>query len=340
MIEDDRDPALAGLTPPRANRELVGHEALRHALEGRWRSGRLHHGLLLVGPRGIGKATLSYAFAAMILSRCETLEDGQHSAARGQLEAGAAQGFRRLAVGLTREGKPKKQIGVDEVRALEPFLRQRVGDGWRIVLVDAADDLNAASANALLKVLEEPGERTLFILLSHRPGGLLPTIRSRCVRYDASPLGEAEIRGVLSRSDLSPRDVEAALPHAGGSVRRAVSLAESGASEALAAAQTLLERSAWSPADGARVVDLATGRGREAVYDEIVAALPRMLGDRAVAAARNGDGVSASRMAREASSIENALNQREAYGVDRALSLRAALHGAHEAVVPSARETH
>ena len=345
MSEDDRDPALAGLPSPRANADLIGHDDLRAGVEARWRAGRLHHGMLLAGPRGIGKATFAYAVAAMLLSHSRGIGEGLASPARGQLANGAAQGFRRLAVGLTREGKPKKQIGVDEVRALEPFLRQRAGaDAWRVVLVDAADDLNASSANALLKVLEEPGERTLFILIAHRPGALLPTIRSRCEVYRPRPLTETEVRAVLARSDLSPEAVETAVPHAGGSVRRAIVLAESGAGEALGAAAQLLDRPRWSPVDAARVTDLATARGADAVFAEVAEALPAMLGTRAVRAARGGDAALAGRAASAASAIERDLGTREAYGVDRALSLRAALHAAHAALhpalaVPSAKES-
>ena len=345
MSEDDRDPALAGLPSPRANADLVGHADLRAGVEARWRAGRLHHGMLLAGPRGIGKATFAYAVAAMLLAHARTIGEGLASDARGQLANGAAQGFRRLAVGLTREGKPKRQIGVDEVRALEPFLRQRAGaNEWRVVLVDAADDLNASSANALLKVLEEPGERTLFILVAHRPGALLPTIRSRCEVHRPRPLSGGDLRAVLARSDLSEPAVEAAVPHAGGSVRRAVVLAESGAGEGLDAAARLLDRPQWSASGAARVTDLATARGADAVFAEVCETLPAMLGERAVRAARAGDASLAGRAASAAASIERELGTREAYGVDRALSLRAALHAAHSALhpapaVPSARES-
>ena len=340
MSEDDRDPPLAGLPSPRENLQLIGHAAFRSSIEPRVAGGRMHHAMVLAGPRGIGKATLAYGLAAMLLSRAPTFDEARASDARRQLAGGAAQGFRRLSVGLTREGRAKREIGVDEVRALEPFLRQRVGaDAWRVVLVDAADDLNASSANALLKVLEEPGERTLFLLVAHRPGALLPTIRSRCEVHRLDPLGHDDLRTVLARSTLAPQAIDDAIPHAAGSVRRAILLAESGAPQALEAAGRLLDRPSWSPADGARVTDLATARGADAVFAEVSTALPAMMGERAVRAAKGGDSARAARIAAAASSVERDLAEREAYGVDRALSLRAALHTAHAAMaVPSGGE--
>ena len=332
-MSDAVDPAHEGLPAPRENIEVVGHGALTDAVERAWRSGRMGHAMLLVGPRGIGKATFAYAVAALVVSREATIAEAQASVARQQIANGAAQGFRRLSVAVSKEGKLKREIGVDQVRALEPFLRQRLGASeWRVVLVDAVDDLNAASANALLKILEEPGERTLFLLIAHRQGAILPTIRSRCAVRRVDPLSQAEVTSVLARSTVEPGRIEQAARRGGGSVRRAIAFAQGNVLEAIDRIDRLFERPEWSATDAQRVVDLAAGRGSEMVGDEVVAYLPDALRDYAAARGREGATSSAARLAGTAQALEADLAARDEYGVDRALSLRAALSTAHGAL--------
>lgn len=332
-MSDDLDPGIAGLPPPRETRDLVGHERVRRTIEALHRTRRLHHAMLLIGPRGVGKATLGYAVAGMILSGEPGIGSATTSDARAQIAGGAAQGFRRLTVGTTREGKPKREIGVEEVRALQPYLRQRLGgEAWRVVLVDSADALNASSANAMLKVLEEPGARTLFILVAHGERPLLPTIRSRCIRYGMDGLSDGDMRAVLARSELTAEQAEAVIPLANGSVRRAIALATTGAGDALDAARRVIEAVEWNPSAAARVTEAAVGRGADATFAEIGPGLVGMLRDHASAIARVGHIERAACTAEAAGRIERELGEREAYGIDRAQSLRAALQLAHGAV--------
>jgi DNA polymerase-3 subunit delta' len=191
----------AALPPPAANPVLIGQERAEAAFLNAWRSGRPAHGWLLAGPRGIGKETLAFRIARFVLSggTAETLACDP-----------AAPLFRRVAAGghsdlhvLTRQinertGRRRAEIVIEDARALCAFLALTAGEGgWRVAIVDGAEDMNRNAANAILKVLEEPPPRTLLLLVSHAPGRLLPTIRSRCWLLPLRPLGEAELVRVL-----------------------------------------------------------------------------------------------------------------------------------------------
>lgn len=197
---DDGGP-LHPLRVPR----LLGHGAAEQALLDAYRSGRLHHAWLLGGPEGIGKATLAWHFAHFILSNPDPasaavqtatgLGGGADPAATQRLLAGS---HADLAV-LERQwnDKTKKlytEIRVDDVRdALGIFQRASASGGYRICIIDSAEDLNRSSANALLKMIEEPPPRSLFLIVAHRPGQVLPTLVSRARRLLLPALAEAEI---------------------------------------------------------------------------------------------------------------------------------------------------
>ncbi|MFQ5773144.1 MAG: DNA polymerase III subunit delta' [Kiloniellaceae bacterium] len=234
--------------PPRANPDLLGHEAVERTLLRALRSGRLPHAWLITGPRGIGKATLAYRFARFVLSGGA---EGQGGALFGAAPEGLRvdpghEVFRRVASGGhadlrtlergvdERSGKVRTEIVVGDVRAVGAFLRMTSGEGgWRVVVADPIDDLNRSAANALLKVLEEPPARGLLLLVSHAPGGLLPTIRSRCSRLPLSPLPEAAVAGLLESyaPALEAGDRQALARLAEGSIGRALDLAAGGGLE-------------------------------------------------------------------------------------------------------------
>jgi len=201
MAKDD-DADLAPL--PRENPDLEGHAAAEAQLLEAWRSGRLPHGWLFTGPQGIGKATLAYRFARFVLAGGGD-GGGLFGDAPSDLRLDPAHPiFHRVASGghsdLMFLEKGKTVIKVEDVRAAGTFLSLTPGEGaWRVVIVDSADDLNTAAANALLKVLEEPPDRALLILVSHAPGSLPATVRSRCCRLPLHPLPEATVRGLLGR---------------------------------------------------------------------------------------------------------------------------------------------
>jgi DNA polymerase-3 subunit delta' len=188
---------LVDVTLPEQNAgPVVGHLTVRGRIDELIAAGRYPSAILFSGPRGIGKATLAFSLARRILT-----ETGDESPARvnEQVLAGA---HPNLSI-LRRQPKDARGfytvIRVDEVRGLRESLHQTRGRAaWRVVVVDAIDDCNASAANALLKTLEEPPPQTLFLLVSHRPGLLLPTIRSRCLAIPMRPLGDDDVRAVLA----------------------------------------------------------------------------------------------------------------------------------------------
>ena len=217
---------------PRANPELVGHDDAALALMEAAGAERLHHAWLLAGPRGVGKATLAYRFARWLLA-------GRPS---GGTPLGVPVGhpiFRRVASGghadlrvlapNAGERGVKLMIRVDEVRQVPRFLGLTAAEGgWRIVIVEQAEAMNAEAQNALLKTLEEPPARALLLLTAAAPDRLLPTIRSRCRRIDLFPLPQSDMETVLQRwlPELQPEQRGVLTRISGGAPGRALQLAE------------------------------------------------------------------------------------------------------------------
>ena len=314
--------------PDTAVRPLLGHDDVVARLDGAWRGGRMHHALLLVGPRGIGKATLAGRLAAAVASVQPDLVAAVRDGALSRT-GNAVGGVRTLELAESAEGRLKKAIGVDQVRGLSAFLRQRrPGGGWRVVVIDAVDDLNAQAANALLKILEEPGERTLFILVSHGSRGVLPTIRSRCQTMRVAPLSPDRLRaGVAAAGEGEPAD--AVLAAAGGSVGRALELMRE--AEIVEAVPRILAASDWPASAVARVLDAASARGGEDAFAIASGALTTALSDEARTRAR-ANAPAAARPAEAALRLANDVAEREAYGVDRRTNLRNAFLDARRAL--------
>ena len=189
---------------PRANPTLLGHDEAEATLLDALRAGRMHHAWLITGPEGIGKATLAYRFARRLLAG----NPAQDSLALDPADPV----FRRVAAGshadlLTVERgfnektkRMRTQIAVDDVRRITNFMSLTPAEGgWRVVVVDGAEELNQASANALLKVLEEPPPRAILLLVCSAPGRLLPTIRSRCRRLRLTTLEDAQMADLLAQ---------------------------------------------------------------------------------------------------------------------------------------------
>ncbi len=228
-----------GALAPRFAPALVGQAAAEAEMLAAFRSGRLAHAWLLAGPEGIGKATLAWRFARFLLAYPDAsapeVRDARdfavpesHPAAR-QLASLSHPDFALIR----RAWNPKSksffsEIRVDDVREGQNVFRLAAGSGgWRVALVDAADDLNRAGANALLKTIEEPPARALVLIVAHRPGRLPPTIRSRCRRLTLEPLTPAEIEAVVRAqgppwSEYSAAAIAEAAGRAGGSAREAL----------------------------------------------------------------------------------------------------------------------
>jgi len=233
LVEPDR---LDPFSSPREVDRVFGHDDAAAEFEAALKSGRMHHAWLLVGPEGVGKATLAYRFARTVLAHAEAGGEARDVPADHPVFRKVA-GLAHPNLLLIRRSWVEKSkrysqwIGVDEVRRLRAFLGNTAGEGgWRVVIVDRADELNQNAANALLKSLEEPPPQTLFILISSAEGRLPVTIRSRARTLRVAGLGaedlERAVRGALDRDDLKAdaKTLTLALGLSQGSVRRALEL--------------------------------------------------------------------------------------------------------------------
>jgi DNA polymerase-3 subunit delta' len=242
-------PTIAADDPsPRTTARLLGHQAAERAFLDAWSSGRLAHSWLICGPRGIGKATLAFRIARFVLASGRSgqgMFDGLAPASLDMAENHPV--FRRVASGGhadfklvertwsdDKQTRLKSEIAVDDVRDVGAFLSLTPAEGgWRVVIVDATDDLNRSGANALLKVLEEPPSKALLLLVSHTPGRLLPTILSRCRRLTLKPLADDVVAELLRRHcpALAEDDAASLAKLAQGSVGKGLGLAVDGGLE-------------------------------------------------------------------------------------------------------------
>ncbi|CAL1691781.1 hypothetical protein MMB232_01935 [Brevundimonas subvibrioides] len=260
---------------PSADAELAFLDALDR--------GRLHHAWLLCGPEGLGKATFAYRAARRLLGARPDATRGPLGASPGDpvSQLISAQSHPDLLVleRLSEGGKVKKSISVDQARDLPEFFSKSPSQAaYRVAIVDAADDLNPNAANALLKTLEEPPERGVLFLVSHAPGRLLATIRSRCRRLAFAPWDEASVAALVARqTDLEGDEAARIAGMARGSPGAALSLA----TEANLALDRLARRWVEDPAlDRAEQMAMsdtfrgADGQGRfEALMDRLTAAV-------------------------------------------------------------------
>jgi DNA polymerase-3 subunit delta' len=239
--------AIDGVPAPREHGHFVGHAATERSVLEALASGTLHHALILGGPQGIGKATFAYRLARFLLAggdpRSGTLATPETAPAVRLVRGGAHPDLLVLSRAFDdKNSRFRAEISVDDVRRLVPFFGSTPAfGGWRIAIVDAADDLNTNAANALLKTLEEPPPRSLFLVVAHAPGRLLATIRSRCRLVRMAPLSEAEIAAGLSHLGIAAAGDEV-LARADGSLRRAIVLSAGGDRDLVALAGGLLDR--------------------------------------------------------------------------------------------------
>lgn len=194
----------SGIAAPRETAELFGHGEAERTLLDAYRSGRIAHAWLIGGARGIGKATLAYRMARFVLANpvpalpavanATSLAVNPDSSVAGQVASGAHGGLLTLERTANDKGVLRSVITVDESRETISFFGSTAAvDGWRVCVVDTVDELNANAANALLKIVEEPPARSLFLLISHAPQRVLATIRSRCRKLTLRPLEEGDV---------------------------------------------------------------------------------------------------------------------------------------------------
>lgn len=326
-MSDERSGVLDGAIPPMENTRLFGHAAAEAFLVQSYRSGKGHHAVLIEGPEGIGKATLAFRFANYVLSHSDPAsapdamsDPDPTSAVSRQIASGASHNVLHLARPTDEKtGKVKSAITVDEVRRAGKFFSQTSGTGnWRIVIIDPADDMNRNAANAILKMLEEPPKRSLFMVLSHAPGKLLPTIRSRCLPLRLSPLDDQALGNALSNLGVAAGEGHALLAGAKGSVSEALKLLNYGGSDIISAYQQVIASQGPSARKAMhKLADALSARDSETIFSFFVSHLGDDIMARAKAAAIQGQVGAAEKMARLYSEVTERLTVSQAYNLDR-----------------------
>lgn len=279
----DEHDDLEAIASPAATFRLFGHAEPWRELTDAHRSGRLHHAWLLQGPRGIGKATAAFAFARRLLGARGS--DEPAASPNDPVARQIAQASHPNVLHLTRPPADrgdgfKGQITVEEIRKLKRFFQTTTGGRqWRVAIVDPADDLNRSAANALLKILEEPPERSVFLLTNHVPGRLLPTIRSRCRVLRFAPLTDDALAAALhgASQDWAASEVEGVVTLAEGSMRKAVSALSAGGLEVDALLNRIwqADEADWQAIQS--LADKVTLKGREAAFDLLQSRMFKLL---------------------------------------------------------------
>lgn len=231
----------AAVPTPRVNPHLVGHDAAEAEFLDAWTSGRVHHAWLITGKRGIGKATLAYRIARFVLAGGgpgglfggpTTLALPENHPVAHRIAHGAHGDLRVIERQMDEKKKKLRgEIVVGDARDVGGFLSMTSAEGgWRVVIIDAVDEMNRNAANAVLKVLEEPPKNSLLLLLAHNPARLLPTIRSRCRRLALRPLPDETVVDLVRRyrPEVPAEDAVGLARLGEGSIGRALDLAGEG----------------------------------------------------------------------------------------------------------------
>lgn len=286
--------SIEGAPHPRATSVLLGQGSAEATFLQAFNTGRLHHGWLITGPRGVGKATLAWRLARFLLASPE--DDGgmfaapppetldipdNHPVARRIAALSEPRLFLLRRAYDEKKAKLQDVISVDEVRKMKSFFTLSAADGGRrVAIIDAVDEMNPAAANALLKLLEEPPKSVTMFLISHQPARLLPTIRSRCRELRLGPLSAQDLSDALTMAggEVMPDDRIALAELAGGSVGEAFRMTNL---EGLALYARLVKLMATLPrldrVQALAFAEAGAGRGAEAQFDLMVTLLDLFL---------------------------------------------------------------
>jgi DNA polymerase-3 subunit delta' len=288
MTSPDLEPDCeAGCAPPREIEHLFGHDTAMAQFDTAQQSGRLHHAWMITGPKGVGKASFAYTAAMSLLAG-----SSDAAAARQKVRAQAHPNLYVLREPWDEKTKRfRKVITVPEIRRFSSFLQQSSNaEGWRVVIIDPADAMNRSAANALLKGLEEPPKNTVFFLLSHLPGKLLPTLRSRCVLLQLKAPSIAATRDwLVDGHGVSVAEAQAASELAAGAPGRALALLQSGAVGLEKDVRDLLGRLPnWDTRASRRLAAKVSTKAGESLRPHLYASLTRNAARLAREAAQSG----------------------------------------------------
>jgi DNA polymerase-3 subunit delta' len=325
--------AESTISHPRETTALFGHREAELTLLNAYRGGRIPHAWLIGGAQGIGKATLAYRMARFVLAHrdaaatdvqaAETLAIDAADPVARRVAAGAHGGLLTLERSLNDKGVMRTVITVDESRETISFFGSTAAiEGWRVCVVDTVDELNANAANALLKVLEEPPRQSLFLLLSHAPARVLPTIQSRCRKLPLRALAAADVvQATALAAHLPPDDpaLVAAAQAAEGSVSRALNLLGGDALKLHQRTAALLETLPHTDPRELHALGDALGGSDRAVLGAFVDSVDRWIGEqmRADSANANANLPRLARLAEVWEKINRAARETESYNLER-----------------------
>jgi len=284
---------IEGAPHPRNAPKLIGQNDAETAFLEAFNSDRLHHGWLISGPRGVGKATLAWRMARFLLATQPAGDAMAAASTPDSLDIPDDHPVARRIVALSEPGllilrrpwdektkRLKGEITVDEVRKLKGFFAlSAAGGGRRIVIVDAADELNTSAANALLKLLEEPPEGAVLLLVSHHPSRLLPTIRSRCRELRLSPLAPEALSQIMEGLDEhpSPEDTARLNELAAGSVGEMLRLVHLNGLAAYGTIVQVFEGQDFNRPRALKLAESAVGKANTERFDLILRLLDLFL---------------------------------------------------------------
>jgi len=317
---------------PRERQSQIGRDDLERDLARLLDAGALANGWLITGAEGAGKATLAYRIAKALLdaegsraSRKTLAVDPGSSAAR-LVTSGAHPDLFVAEIDRDENFEPKASvITIDTIRKLIQFFAHTPAmSGWRVAIIDTADDLNVSARNALLKALEEPPARTCLLLLSHAPGRLPATLRSRCRRIDLGPVSQSEVIGLLRSEGITDDQQAAEIARASnGRPGYSLRIANAEGAQPIAAANEFL-KAAQEGLDVAPIAARFAGKSNDESFALFVDHLLSLLADAARSAANANEGARAYEAAARREDIEALLRRGEALNLDRTLTLLSA----------------